>query len=121
VNIPSTNHLKAADYAGTYSGKSEDKFKSLKLTPVKSEFVNAPCVREFPYALECRLAYTLNVGLHTMFIGEIVNITADEEILGKEGMPDIEKVRPLIYCTDSKSYYSVGKQVSKAFLSKKLG
>src|SRR5471030_263870 len=42
INIPSENHVKEADYFGMVSGKKEDKFAKTGLTPVKSEFVDAP-------------------------------------------------------------------------------
>ncbi|HVJ49150.1 flavin reductase [Desulfitobacterium sp.] len=37
--------------------------------------VDAPYVREFPLILECRLIHTVDIGLHTQFIGEIVTRT----------------------------------------------
>ena len=45
INIPSTALVKEADYVGIYSGKQENKFESLGLTPVKSDVVNAPYVK----------------------------------------------------------------------------
>ena len=40
INIPSTSFVKEADYVGIYSGKQENKFESLGLTPVKSDICN---------------------------------------------------------------------------------
>lgn len=109
INIPSVSLIKEADYAGTYSGKDENKFEALNLTPVKSDNVNAPYIKEFPFSLECKLINTLELGLHTQFIGEIMDIKADEEILGDNGQPDIEKVKPFVYATGNMAYYEVGK------------
>src|SRR5512135_45723 len=55
VNIPSEAQIKAADYFGMVSGKKEDKFKAINLTPVKGDRVNAPYIEEFPVVIECRL------------------------------------------------------------------
>src|SRR5512136_1661812 len=87
VNIPSEKHVKEADFVGMVSGRECDKFKETGLTPEKSKLVNAPIVKEFPYALECRLTRQVNLGLHTMFIGEIVGMAADSEVLSPRRLP----------------------------------
>lgn len=115
VNIPSEKYLTESDYAGMVSGKDTDKFKNCRLTPVKSELVNAPFVKEFPYALECKLIKTVELGLHTMFIGEILGLIADEEILNADKLPDIEKVRPMMYSSGNGAYYNAGSKIGKAF------
>jgi len=115
LSIPSETCVEAADYLGMASGKTEDKFKTAGLTPVKSDRVNAPYVKEFPLVLECRLIHTLEIGLHTQFVGEIVDIKADESVLAEHGMQDIEKVKPILYATAEKAYFSVGKKIGDAF------
>ncbi len=115
VNIPSEDHVKEADYFGLASGRDEDKFKAAGLTPVRSELVTAPYVGEFPFVLECKLLHTLEIGLHTMFVGEIVDTKAEGSVLDENGNPDIEKIRPIIYGTGNRSYYSIGRDLGKAF------
>jgi len=58
LNIPSQKYVKEADYLGMATGKTEDKFKTVGLTPVKSDVVNAPYIEEFPLILECKLIHT---------------------------------------------------------------
>ena len=115
VNIPSEKYLKEADYVGIVSGRKCDKFKETQLTPEKSKLVNAPIVKEFPYALECRLLKQIDLGLHTMFIGEIIGMIADSEVLNPNQLPDIEKVRPMMYSNGNSAYYNVGKKLGDAF------
>src|SRR5512143_655865 len=55
VNVPSADYAKQTDYVGIYSGKSTDKLSAAKLTPVRSDLVDAPYVGEFPLILECKL------------------------------------------------------------------
>jgi flavin reductase (DIM6/NTAB) family NADH-FMN oxidoreductase RutF len=86
-----------------------------KLTPVRSEFVDAPFIKEFPVVIECKVLHTLEIGLHTQFIGEIVDIKAEESVLDEQGMADILKVRPLIFDTGQGAYYSIGELIGKAF------
>ena len=115
VSIPGEAHAKAADYVGIYSGRDVDKFDVTGLTAVKSDLVNAPYVAEFPFVLECTLAHIFELGLHTQFVGEILDVKADPAVLGPNGLPDIEKVRPLLYSSGNQAYYGVGKRVGEAF------
>ena len=116
VNIPSEKHFKEADFVGIVSGKEYDKFKKTGLTPERSKLVNAPIVKEFPYTLECKLVREINLGSHTMFIGEIVGMVADSEVLNSKQLPDIEKVRPMIWGSfGSMGYYSIGYKLGDSF------
>ena len=115
INIPSEEYAKEADFIGTSTGKRVDKFSSTGLTPVKSELVDAPYVKEFPLILECKLIHTIEAGLHTLFIGEIIDVKADDAVLGEEGLPDIEKVKPIIFSPVIRTYHGVGKHIGKAF------
>jgi len=115
INIPSESYIKEVDYCGIVSGKTEDKFAATGLTPVKSEFVDAPYIKEFPLILECSLLHSIKVGLHTLFIGQIKDVKVEEGALTKEGLPDIEKIKPLIFNPSSRTYYSTGKCLGNAF------
>jgi flavin reductase (DIM6/NTAB) family NADH-FMN oxidoreductase RutF len=115
VNIPSAALVQEADYVGTVSGRDVDKFAMTKLTPVRSELVDAPFIKEFPVVIECKVLHTLEIGLHTQFIGEIVDIKAEESVLDEQGMVDILKVRPLIFNPGQGAYYSIGEHIGKAF------
>ncbi len=115
VNIPSEKHVKEADYFGIATGKKTDKFAATGLTPVKSELVDAPYVKEFPLILECKMAHNIEIGLHTQFIGEIIDVKADESVLGEKGLPDIEKVKPILYAPEIRTYHGVGNFLGKAF------
>lgn len=115
ISIPSEDFVRETDYFGIASGKDENKFEATCLTPVRSELVPAPYVGEFPVVLECKLLHTLEIGLHTLFVGEIVDIKVDESVFGENKNPDIEKIKPIIYDTGNRSYYSIGCNLGKAF------
>lgn len=115
VNVPSERQVKEADYVGIVSGRRENKFSGAALTPVKSELVDAPYVKEFPLVLECRLRHTSELGSHTQFVGEVMDVKAEEDVLGEGGLPDIEKVRPIIYAPVVRCYYRLGAYLGKAF------
>jgi flavin reductase (DIM6/NTAB) family NADH-FMN oxidoreductase RutF len=115
INIPSEAYVKETDYFGLVSGKNHDKFAVTGLTPVKSDLVDAPYVGEFPFILECKLIHKTDVGLHTQFIGEIMDVKAEESMLNDKGSLDIEKVRPFLFAPESRTYHGVGQYLGKAF------
>ena len=115
VNIPSVERIKEADYFGIASGKNVDKFQATGLTPVKSEQVNAPYIKEFPLVLECKLIDVHQIGVHTQFIGEIVDVKVDEDCVNENGMPDITKVNPMLFDPSASTYHAIGDMLGKAF------
>ena len=115
VNIPSDTYIAEADYFGIVSGKNTDKFMATGLTPVKSDLVDAPYVEEFPLIIECRLLKMVEIGLHTQFIGEVMDIKADESMLTENGVPDIKKIQPVLFAPENRNYYSIGQYLGKAF------
>jgi flavin reductase (DIM6/NTAB) family NADH-FMN oxidoreductase RutF len=119
VNVPSVSHVFEADYAGIYSGREVNKFQELGLTPIKSDLINAPIVQEFPLNVICKLFKTLEIGLHTQFIGEVLDVLADEDKIGDNGYPLIDEVKPFIYDSSSTSYYSIGSKIYDAFKAEK--
>jgi flavin reductase (DIM6/NTAB) family NADH-FMN oxidoreductase RutF len=114
VNIPSADYVKETDYAGIISGRDTDKWQATGLTPERSTRVDAPYVAQFPLVLECRLLHTLELGLHTRFIGEIVDVKAEESVLGEDRSLDIERVDPFFYVPGNRTYYRVGPFLEKA-------
>jgi len=114
ISIPSEQYARQADYFGLVSGRTSDKFAATGLTPVRSELVDAPYVKEFPLVVECRLVHTIELGLHTQFVGEVADVKADASVMTGR-MLDIKKVRPLAFTPDTQQYYGIGDLVGKAF------
>lgn len=115
INVPSKDHLLATDFMGIASGKNTDKFLVTGLTPVRSEVVNAPYVKEFPIILECKVRHIIVLGLHTQFIGEIMDVKAEEAVLDHSDWPVTEKVNPILSSACNRSYYALGDCLGKAY------
>jgi flavin reductase (DIM6/NTAB) family NADH-FMN oxidoreductase RutF len=115
LNIASEQFVKQVDYFGIVSGEKIDKLAEAGFTPVKSELVDAPYIDEFPFILECALFRTFELGTHTQFIGEIKDIKVDESVLKEDDIPDIEKIRPIIFSPGDRCYYGVGTFLGKGF------
>lgn len=114
VSIADKNNVVAADYVGIVSGnKQEDKIVKAGWTAVKSEFVNAPLFEELPLTLECRLKeYDRDT---CRLVGEIVNISADESIIGADGKISLDKFFPIAYDPVGHTYRTLGEVVGTAF------
>lgn len=116
VSIPSQLFVREVDYFGIVSGRDIDKFKVTGLTAVHSEVVNAPYVGEFPLVLECLVLHTFEIGLHTQFIGEILDVKIDDGLQDERGNPDPEKVQPCTYAPGAGAYFGLGKKLGKGFI-----
>ena len=97
INIPEEKMLKACDFCGTNSGRDIDKFKKLDLTKEKGFIVNAPLIKECPINIECKVRQIIHLGTHDMFIGEVLSVNADEEIIYSDNDIDFEKVNDVSY------------------------
>jgi flavin reductase (DIM6/NTAB) family NADH-FMN oxidoreductase RutF len=115
VNLPTEKQLEIADCFGMASGKNEDKLKKTGLTAVRSTLVDAPYIEEFPLVLECKVVQTINLGLHTQFIGEVLDVKIDENYLDSHGLPSVPKLKPFSFAPESRIYYALGAEIGKTF------
>ena len=80
---------------------------------MKSEFVDAPLIDELSMAVECRLvSYDPE---SCRLVGEIVNVSADEAVLGEDGRIDPDKLRPITFDPIHNTYRVLGEKVGNAF------
>lgn len=82
VAIPTIELLKDVWIAGTVSGANEDKLSRLRLTLTKSRKVKVPSIKECQANLECKVAKEVEVGDHTLFVGEIVDASYGDAFRG---------------------------------------
>ena len=115
ISLPSEEYTAQADYFGLVSGRDHDKFAATGLTPVRSDLVDAPYVGEFPLVLECSVVEVHELGLHTQFIGEIMDVKADEELLDEEGRVDVGRLKPILFAMAPGAYHAVGALVGTAY------
>jgi flavin reductase (DIM6/NTAB) family NADH-FMN oxidoreductase RutF len=115
VSIPSVDHMEAADYCGIVSGREVDKFTAVGLTPVRSALVDAPYVGEFPVVLECKVVNVAELGVHTQFVGQILDVKVDERCLDESGKLSAELVRPFSWAPIDNHYYALGERLGRGF------
>lgn len=114
VSIADAKHMAEADYLGIVSGNQvSDKVKKANLHTIKSEKVDAPIIEEFALTLECSLvSYDQSSGY---MVGNIVNVSIDDCILGEDGQIDLNKFEPITYDPIHHTYIKLGDKVGNAF------
>ena len=114
VSMADAAHVVPCDYVGVVSGNDQpDKLARAGFHTTPSSLVDAPLIDELPMALECRLvSYDPE---SCRLVGEIVNVSADESILGPDGRIDPDKLRPIIFDPVHNTSRELGPQVGQAF------
>ena len=112
LNLTTEDMAFATDWCGVRSGKDDNKFEEMKLTPGKAKVVSAPIVEESPLCIECRVKEIIALGTHDMFIAEVVNVKADEKYLDSvTGKYELADSHPLVYLHGA--YYKLGDKIGK--------
>ncbi|TDA35376.1 MAG: flavin reductase family protein [Hadesarchaea archaeon] len=107
ISIPPSSLLERVKACGRLSGRKCEKFKEVGLTPQPSRCLRVPVVKEGIAHLECKVVKEVEVGDHTLFVGEVVKAYADERFFDGEKF-DPEKVG-LIYHLGGTHFLFLGK------------
>ena len=107
----------ASDFVGIVSAKNDpQKMQKTGWISVKAEHVNAPVFTNFPMTLECRIIEKIGENPEGYnLVAEIVNVLVDENYLGEDGKPDVEKMQLITFDPVHLGYIELGKRVGNAF------
>jgi len=111
INLTTEELVFATDWCGVRSGAKFDKFKEMKLTKEKANFVQCPLIKESPVSVECRVIDIKELGSHHMFMAEVLSIDADDKYIDEKGAFDISKCGLISYANGG--YYTQGKKIGK--------
>ena len=114
ISMATADQVIACDYVGITSGnRVPDKFARAGFHATASAFVNAPLIDELPMAMECELiSYDPDT---CRLVGRIVNVCADESVLGGHGKVDVAKLQPITYDPMNHHYLVLGEKIGQAF------
>ena len=116
VSLADKDHMDVADFFGIATGnKMTNKFECTGYTAVKSQFVNAPVIDEFPVVMECELAEVVKTDSLYCIVGRIVNTAAEEKVLSENGKVDPARLQALIFDQFQNGYYVSGEKVGQAW------
>lgn len=111
VNLTTKDLCRAADFCGVRSGRDVDKFKEMKLTPLKSSRISAPGIAESPVNIECRVVEVKELGSHDMFIARVEAVTVDERFMDESGRFKLDDAGLVAYSHGE--YFELGEKIGK--------
>ena len=111
INLTNRNLVKATDWCGVKTGSQVDKFKEMKLTKEKANFVKCPMIKESPVSVECKVREIQEMGSHHVFVADVLAINADKQYIDEKGAFDISKCDLIAYANGH--YYALGKKLGK--------
>ena len=89
----------------------EDKFERTNMHATKSTRVDAPIIEEYPLTLECTVESFEDGNL----IGNVENVSIDEDYLDENGKIDVDKMEIIAFDMVNNTYRVLGENVGKAF------
>jgi flavin reductase (DIM6/NTAB) family NADH-FMN oxidoreductase RutF len=111
VNLTTKDLTKAVDYCGTKSARDVNKWEKMNLTAVKSDFINAPIIKESPVNISCKVEQIIKLGSHDMFLASVVGVQVDEKLLDSKNRLNLEKAGLIAYSHGQ--YVELGKVLGK--------
>lgn len=111
INLVTKNLVRQADYCGVKSGREVDKFREMKLTPIKGQKVATPLIGESPVNIECVVKDILPLGTHDMFLAEVVSVGVDKKLMDKTGRFHLNQAGLIVYSHGE--YYGLGELLGK--------
>ncbi len=116
VSIADNGHIAESDFLGMVSANNvKDKFERTGLHAIKSNFVDAPIIEEYPITIECKFIEYQGGENGCGVVGEIVNVSADTKVLDEDENVLVEKLNAIMYDPFLHGYYQVGNKVGQAF------
>ena len=117
INVPTEDIVRQVDACGVISGKGFDKAAAFSLNFLPASRISAPLVKECPVNIECSLVDVVRLGSHDAFIGRVLAVHADSEVVGKDGKIDYGITRPFVY--NQGEYWSLGRKIGRYGFSSK--
>ena len=109
INLVTKDLTYATDYCGVRSGRDVDKFKEMNLTPLPSKMIDAVGIEESPVNIECKVVEVKKLGLHDMFIAEVVNVTVDDRYMDENNKFNLNDSDLVAYSHGE--YFTLGEKI----------
>jgi len=106
VNIVDSSMEEAVNVCGGNTGAECKKFDSIGLTPIASEVIHAPVIKECPISIECSLTDVIESENHigiTNILAKIKGRLVAEEYLNRQGRLNVSAFDNILYMGDGVS------------------
>ncbi len=107
INIPGPNLLKQTAFLGTQSGVDNNKLEASGLQLFSPMKIDAPLIEGCLAWIECTLQDVVRTGDHSLFIGSVVKVQADDEAYAQQWLLKDREHSPLTYI-GGKRYAVIG-------------
>ena len=118
ANLPTAAILREVDLIGTISGRNGlDKFTEYGLTPIISDLVAPPIIKECPVNMECKVLSITEVGDHDLFLGQVLALHVDSDKISADEKILVEKLDGFLFA--EWGYYRFGEKLGYLSFSRK--
>jgi len=107
LNFPGPELLNHVAYFGSVSGREVDKLAVAKLPTFSARKVEAPLLEGCVAWVECSVEDAIRLGDHTLFVGRVMAVSADDEAFNETWLLTEPEARPLHYLGGT-SYATLG-------------
>lgn len=97
LNFPTRELMNHTQYFGVVSGNNVGKLDLAKLDTFKAAKIDAPLIDKCMAWIECGLQDTMTIGDHTLFIGRVLTVQANEDAFEQTWTLDSADAKPLHY------------------------
>lgn len=112
INLTTEALARHTDWCGVKSGRDTDKFRETGLTPIPGDKVKAPLIAESPVNIECIVKSVLELGVHHMFLAEVVAVHASDDYMDDAtGLFRLNEAG--LICYSHGKYYKTGSLIGK--------
>jgi flavin reductase (DIM6/NTAB) family NADH-FMN oxidoreductase RutF len=107
LNFPAPELLNHVAYFGSVTGRDVDKLDVTKLPTITARKIEAPLLEGCVAYIECGVEDAIRLGDHTVFVGRVAAVSADDEAFNETWLLGEPEARPLHYLGGN-SYATLG-------------
>jgi len=97
INLPTKSQVRAVDYCGVRSGRTNDKITESGFILEDSTEISVPMIKQCPVTMECRVKSITPLGTHDLFLAEVLAVHVENNLIDAKGKIHLEKADLISY------------------------
>lgn len=114
LNIPGPSLVKQTAFLGSLSGLNNNKLESAGLSLFSPLSIDAPLIEGCLAWIECTLQDVIRLGDHSLFVGNVMKVQADDEAYAQQWLLKDREHSPLTFIGGTR-YAVVGEPIEASF------